>query len=67
MSATDTLQQNGKGFAVHVAISMLLIALGVAGSVYMIVVEDDPPALPLLLFAAGVAWFILARRRLKRR
>ena len=67
MDTPVTVQRVNKNLVVHTACSLLLTHLGVAGVVYMIFVEDDPPALPLLLIAAGVAWFFAARRMLRGR
>jgi hypothetical protein len=41
----------------------LLISVGLALLVYMIVVEDEPGAVPLLLLLSGVVWALIARRR----
>jgi hypothetical protein len=51
----------------HTAASVSVTLLGVALLAYMIVVEDEPGALPLALIAAGVAWFLVARLRVRAR
>ena len=42
---------------------ILSIAVGVVLLAYMVVVEDEPGALPLALVVGGLAWLFLARRR----
>lgn len=67
MNNPDTVHRPGKALMMHTMFALLLTHLGAAGVVYMILVEDDPPALPLLMIAAGGAWFIIAQRKLRRR
>ena len=40
-----------------------LIILGISLLVYMILVEDEPGAVPLLLIALGAGWFITVSRK----
>ena len=47
--------------------SILTILLGVALLIFMIKVEDEPGALPLLLIIIGTIWFIINRVRIKKR
>lgn len=47
--------------------AMLIIFLGVALMAYMIKVEDEPGALPILLILVGAAWFVFNFVRIKRR
>jgi hypothetical protein len=42
---------------------MALVAVGLALLVYMVTVESEPGAIPLLLVVAGVTWYFVARRR----
>lgn len=44
-------------------LSALTVVLGVALLVYMVTVESEPGAIPLLLIAAGTGWFLVIRRR----
>jgi len=46
--------------------SIATIFLGLLLLVYMIVVEDEPGALPLLIVIIGVAWFIINHLRNKK-
>lgn len=48
-------------------LSTLIAVLGVVLLIYMIVVEDEPGALPLLLIAVGVGWRLLLRARTRSR
>jgi hypothetical protein len=41
--------------------SLLIILLGLALMTYMIIVEDEPGALPLALIIGGAIWFGLIR------
>jgi len=50
---------------VHTLLSVLTIALGVVLLVYMITVESEPGAIPLLLIAVGSGWFFVTRARLR--
>lgn len=47
MNPTTTRHRSIKSLAIHMAIALILTLLGVTGVVYMIFVEDDPPALPI--------------------
>lgn len=44
-------------------IAATVAGVGLALMGYMIVVEDEPGALPLALLVVGAVWFYLARRR----
>lgn len=44
-------------------LSMLTIVLGVVLLIYMIAVESEPGAIPLLLIAVGTIWFLVLRTR----
>ena len=63
----STIRQVGGRRFPHTTISVCLTLLGVALLAYMIVVEDEPGALPLGLIAAGIAWFVVARLRMRTR
>ncbi|SFP66091.1 PEP-CTERM protein-sorting domain-containing protein [Parafilimonas terrae] len=45
---------------------VLSIFLGIVLMIYMIKVEDEPGALPLLLIIAGTIWLIINRYQTKR-
>ncbi len=67
MNTPSTIQPTSRKLVVHTALSLLVTAIGVAGVLYMIFVEDDPAAVPLALIALGIGWFIIARVRLRPR
>lgn len=52
---------------VQTVLPILTIALGVLLLVYMIIVEDEPGAVPLGLIVLGVGWLVATRVRGKRR
>ena len=49
----------------QIGFSLILLSLGLLLLVYMIVVEDEPGAVPLFLVATGTIWFLIARFRLR--
>lgn len=48
---------------VQFVLSLLLTAIGAVMLTYMITAEDEPGAIPLLVFLAGLAWFIITLRK----
>ena len=42
---------------------LLVIGLGAVLLVFMVVTEDEPGALPLLLLLVGTIWYFVARSR----
>lgn len=46
---------------------LLTVFLGFVLFIYMITVEDEPGALPLLLIITGVVWFIISRNQIKKK
>lgn len=67
MNTHSTIQHPNRKRLVHTALSLLVIALGVALLIYMITVEDEPGALPLALTLGGIAWLVIARVRMRPR
>jgi len=47
-------------------LSLLTILLGTVLLVYMIKVEDEPGAIPLILIIVGIVWFVVTRYRIKK-
>jgi len=47
-------------------LSFLTVFLGFVLLIYMITVEDEPGALPLLLIVTGGVWFIISRNQIKK-
>ena len=67
MDDREKIQQTGKKLVMHTVLSMLLIAIAVALLIYMIAVEGELGALPLLLLGSGIAWLAVARLRMRPR
>ncbi len=67
MDAHDTIQDTNKKRVMHTVLSTLVIAVAVALLVYMITVEDELGAVPLLLLVVGTGWLIIARLRMRPR
>jgi hypothetical protein len=47
----------------HTLLSVLTIAVGLVLMIYMIAVESEPSAIPLLLVVLGMGWYVVARVR----
>lgn len=47
-------------------LSVLTALLGIALMIYMIIVEGEPGALPLILIIMGIVWFIINRYQIKK-
>jgi hypothetical protein len=52
-----------KALNVHTLISLITVVLGVALLIYMISVESEPGAIPLLLIVGGTGWYFISRTR----
>lgn len=52
---------------VHTLLSILTVVAGLLLMTYMVAVESEPGAVPLLLIAAGVGWFVVTRVRYRPR
>lgn len=50
----------------HRIFSILTILLGVVIITYMIKVEDEPGALPVLLIMIGIVWFTVNQIKVKK-
>ena len=53
----------GASRVVSTVLPALTVVLGLVLVLYMITVEGEPGALPLLLTAGGLAWWVAARMR----
>ena len=53
--------------ALHTLLASALLLVGLGLVAFMVVVEGEPGALPLLLVVAGGAWLIVTRWRVRRR
>jgi hypothetical protein len=47
-------------------LSVLTILAGTALMIYMITVEDEPGALPLILIIIGIVWLIINQYQIKK-
>jgi len=56
---------NTKKLKMHSLLSVLTLVMGVALLIFMIVVEDEPGAIPLLLIVAGTGWYFITRNRIR--
>ena len=45
-------------------ISMIITFLGIILLIYMITVEDEPGAIPLLMIVGGTVWFFITKSRI---
>ncbi|MDF3027553.1 MAG: hypothetical protein K0S23_1860 [Fluviicola sp.] len=48
-------------------LSLAILILGIVLLIFMITVEDEPGALPLLLILTGTVWFSINQYRIKRK
>jgi hypothetical protein len=53
-------------FKIQRYLSSILVSVGLLLLVFMITVESEPGALPLLLFLSGVVWNVYIRLKQKR-
>ncbi|MBU2526507.1 MAG: hypothetical protein KKC03_07900 [Bacteroidetes bacterium] len=53
--------KNKENLKTQAGLAMLVLSLGIFLLVYMIVVEDEPGAIPLVLILLGVAWLVKIR------
>jgi hypothetical protein len=65
MNVHDASQEASRRLKIHGLLSVATFVVGVVLLVYMIVVEDEPGALPLLLVAVGIGWFVVTRLRVR--
>ncbi|HEX2052595.1 MAG TPA: hypothetical protein VHJ78_02570 [Actinomycetota bacterium] len=49
----------------HAVLSALTVLLGVVLLIYMVTVESEPGAIPLLLIVVGGAWYLITRARVR--
>lgn len=47
----------------HTLPSLITVVLGIALLIYMISVESEPGAIPLLLILGGTGWYFVSRPR----
>ncbi|MEL7833191.1 hypothetical protein [Fodinibius sp. Rm-B-1B1-1] len=49
----------------HTILSILITVIGLALMVFMITVESEPGAIPLLLIVIGIGWYVISRFRMR--
>lgn len=49
----------------HKLISILVIVIGITLMTYMVITEDEPGAIPLLLIISGTGWYLVTRSNMK--
>lgn len=57
--------ENARKFAIHKALSLLITTVGFLLMTFMVIVEDEPGAMPLLLIVFGAVWYVLTRSRIR--
>ncbi|HLA64760.1 MAG TPA: hypothetical protein VK610_10055 [Rhodothermales bacterium] len=65
MNANDTARTRSERLRTHAILSAVILGIGLVLLVYMIVVEDEPGALPLGLVVVGLGWQIATRVRMR--
>lgn len=58
-------KDNENNLKIHTLLSALTIIFGFALLIFMIVVEDEPGAIPLLLIVCGAGWYFITRHRIQ--
>ena len=61
MDLHNTMPHPNKKRMMHTVLSLLVIGVAVAVLIYMVAVEGEPGALPLLLLVLGIGWLAIAR------
>jgi hypothetical protein len=65
MDNDSTGQDTGRRAKVHTALATVTIVLGAILLAYMVTVESEPGALPLLLLVVGGVWLLVTRARIR--
>jgi hypothetical protein len=65
MKKDNTIENAGSNRKVHALLSALTVLIGVALLIYMVTVEDEPGAVPLLLIVVGSGWYFITRARFR--
>lgn len=61
----NPIQGAGSNRKIHTVLSTLTIVIGVVLMIYMVTVESEPGAIPLLLVVVGAGWLLIARARIR--
>lgn len=54
-----------KKLKIRKMISILITVIGIALMIYMVIVEDEPGAIPLLLIITGSGWYFITRSKMR--
>jgi hypothetical protein len=65
MNSENTARDASKKLKVHTILSVLTFVIGLLLLIYMVSVESEPGAIPLLLVVLGTAWYLVTRARLR--
>jgi positive regulator of sigma E activity len=56
---------NSKKLRIYKLISILFTLIGITLMAFMVIVENEPGAIPLLLIIAGAGWYFITRFRIR--
>ena len=65
MSTDNTSPNTMKKLRVHAFLSVLILVIGLVLMAYMITVESEPGAIPILLVILGIGWYFVTRFRIR--
>lgn len=65
MSTDNTTPNTMEKLKVHTILSVLTTVIGLVLMIYMIYVESEPGAIPLLLVVFGTGWYLITRVRIR--
>ncbi|HEU4867158.1 MAG TPA: hypothetical protein VFV09_05455 [Actinomycetota bacterium] len=65
MGNDSTGRDAGRKVRVHTILSTITIVLGAILLTYMVTVEEEPGALPLLLLVVGGVWLFATRAKIR--
>lgn len=54
---------NDKKLKMQKIISLLIIVIGIVLMTFMVIVEDEPGALPLFIILIGIGWYFFLRHK----
>lgn len=55
-----------KKLKLHIILPVLITVIGIALMVFMITVEGEPGAIPLMLIAIGIGWYFITKFRMRK-
>lgn len=69
-SDTESRTPHREGYArekqrVKVLLSVLIVVIGAVLLLFMVTVEGEPGAIPLVLIVLGIGWYVVARARVR--